>query len=345
MHAMINSNKIFIIAEAGVNHNGSVCLAKKLVDAAKTAGADCVKFQTFRAEDIVTASAPKAHYQLDVTDKNESQLEMLKKLELDFAAHQELIEHCRNVGIEFLSTPYNIGDITLLEKLGAGSYKVASGQLVEPDFLRAVAETGKLMYLSTGMATLEEVAAAVRAIRATGNDQLVLMQCTTNYPSRLQDANLLAIPTMADAFGTTMGYSDHTTSDTACMVAIGLGARVIEKHLTLDRSLPGPDHAASATPEELTRLCRAVREAELALGSGIKEPCEAEVVNARCMRRSLVASRLIKAGEIIREDMLACKRPGTGIRPDMLPEVVGCVATREIQISELITWDICRDRT
>lgn len=340
----INNNKIFIIAEAGVNHNGSLEFAKKLVDAAKSAGADCVKFQTFSAEDIVTASAPKAQYQLEVTDVNESQLQMLKKLELGFDAHLELIEYCRKLDIEFLSTPYNIKDIGLLEKLGVGSYKIASGQLVEPDFLRAVASTGKLIYLSTGMATLAEVDDAVRIIRATGHDLLILLQCTTNYPSHLNDANLLTIPTMAAAFGAVMGYSDHTQSDTACLVAIGLGARTIEKHLTLDRSLPGPDHAASATPEQFTRLCLAIREAELALGSGIKEPCEAEIENLRGMRRSLVASRLIKAGEIIREDMLTCKRPGTGIRPDLLPDVVGCLAIRDIQADEIITWAVCGNR-
>jgi N-acetylneuraminate synthase/N,N'-diacetyllegionaminate synthase len=338
------NHKIHIIAEAGVNHNGNLNIAKELVEVAKNAGADCVKFQTFRAEDVVTASAPKAQYQLEVTDKNESQLQMLRKFEFGFDAHMELIELCRKVDIEFLSTPYSVAAIESLEELGVGSYKIASGQLVEPVFLQAVARTGKLIYLSTGMASLAEVDEAVRTIRATGNDQLILLQCTTNYPSRLQDANLLTIPTMAVAFGTVMGYSDHTQSNTACLVAIGLGARVIEKHLTLDRSLIGPDHASSATPEEFTRLCLAVREAELVLGSSSKEPCEAEVVNARGMRRSLVASRRIKEGDIIREDMLTCKRPGTGIRPDLLPEVVGCSATREIQMDEIITWAVCGDR-
>ncbi|MFZ4855381.1 MAG: N-acetylneuraminate synthase [Desulfuromonadaceae bacterium] len=339
---MTNTNyKIYTIAEAGVNHNGDLNLAKKLVDAAKMAGADCVKFQTFKAEEVVTATAPKAKYQLEVTDKNETQLQMLKKLELDFDAYLELFEHCRKVGIDFLSTPYSIADIEFLEKLGIGNYKVASGQLVEPAFLRAIAKTGKLIYLSTGMATLAEVDNAVRTIRATSNNQIVLLQCTTNYPSRLQDANLLTIPTMAAAFGTIMGYSDHTQSDTACLVAIGLGARVIEKHITLDKNLPGPDHAASYNPEEFLQLCRAIREAELTLGSSRKEPCKAEIANAQGMRRSLVASRLIKAGEVINEKMLTCKRPGTGIKPDLLSEVVGCTATREIQIDEIITWGVC----
>jgi len=341
---MHTNERIYIIAEAGVNHNGDVNLAKRLVETAKMSGADCVKFQTFKAEDVVTVTAPKARYQLDVTDKNESQFQMLKKLELAYDDHLELIRYCNNIGIDFLSTPYSVSDISFLEKLGVDSYKIASGQLVEPTFLQAVAKTGKRIFLSTGMATLAEVDDAVRVIRAENSNQLILLQCTTNYPSRLQDANLLTIPTMSAAFKTIIGYSDHTQSDTACLVAIGLGARVIEKHLTLDKNMPGPDHSASATPEEFKHLCTAIRDAELTLGSGIKEPCEAEIQNLRGMRRSLVASRQIKCGEIIRDDMLTCKRPGTGIRPDLLQELVGCHATRDVQPDELITWAVCGDR-
>jgi N,N'-diacetyllegionaminate synthase len=337
-------NKIYIIAEAGVNHNGNLNFAKKLVDAAKNAGADCVKFQTFTAEDCVTEYAPKANYQLVVTDRRESQLQMLKKLELDAEAHLELIEYCRKVGIEFLSTPYSIADINFLEKIGVSSYKIASGQLVEPAFLRAVAETGKLIYLSTGMATLAEVDEAVRTIRATGNGQLVLLQCTTNYPSRLQDANLLTIPTMAAAFRTVMGYSDHTQSDTACLVAIGLGARVIEKHLTLDKTMTGPDHTSSADPDEFTRLVRCIHEAEMTLGICQKEPSSIEIENAKGMRRSIVALRPVKAGEVFNTDMLICKRPGTGIKPALLTELLGCVATCDISKDELITWAMCGAR-
>lgn len=343
-HKLKYDSPIYIIAEVGVNHNGDIALAKKLIKVAKEAGADCVKFQTFRADCIVTKTAPKADYQLKVTDVHESQLQMLKNLELDFESHKELISHCKKVNIDFLSTPYTLDDIVFLESLGVRAYKVASGQIVEPAFLKAVALTGKPIFLSTGMATLAEVDNAVRVLRACGNSQIVLLQCTTNYPSRPQDANLKTIPTMATAFGTPMGYSDHTLTDTACLVAIGLGARVIEKHITMDRSLPGPDHAASATPKEFKRLCLAVREAELTLGSGRKEPCQVEVTNARGMRRSLVASCLIKAGEIIREDMLTCKRPGTGIRPDLMQEVIGCKATRDIPADEIITWAACGDR-
>ncbi|ACD97110.1 N-acetylneuraminate synthase [Trichlorobacter lovleyi] len=337
-------NNIYLIAEAGVNHNGSMQLAKKLVEAAKQAGADCVKFQTFQAENVVTRTAPKAKYQLAVTDKQESQLEMLKKLELSFEDHKELMDYCRRLEIDFLSTPYGFSDIASLEELGVASYKIASGQIVEPSFLHAVAATGKPIYLSTGMATLAEVATAVEAIRNAGNHQLVLLQCTTNYPSRIQDANLLTIPVMKAAFGTEVGYSDHTQSDTACLVAIGLGARVIEKHLTLDKSLPGPDHAASATPVEFQRLCCAIRDAEESLGSGVKEPCEAEVLNAVNMRRSLVAARHIKAGEVFELGMLAFKRPGRGIRPALLSEILGCVATNDIEQDTMITWTMCGER-
>lgn len=336
-----DNGSVYIIAEAGVNHNGDLDLALRLADAAKVAGADCVKFQTFKAHQIVTADAPKADYQLKLTGRQESQLQMLKKLELAPQGYRTLVDHCRRIGIDFMSTPYGVEDIRYLEELGVEAFKVASGQIVEPLFLEAVARTGKPVLLSTGMATLAEVDNAVRLIRACGNDEIVLLQCTTDYPSRLQDANLRAIATMAHAFDTVTGYSDHTPSDTACLVAIGLGARVLEKHITLDRSLPGPDHAASADPDAFRRLCQAVREAELTLGSGRKEPCAAEIANARGMRRSLVASRLIKAGETLSDDMLTCKRPGTGIRPDLQPQVVGCRATREIQPDEMISWDVC----
>jgi N-acetylneuraminate synthase/N,N'-diacetyllegionaminate synthase len=335
------SKRIYVIAEAGVNHNGDLALAKELVEEAKAAGADCVKFQTFRAERIVTATAPKACYQLEVTSREESQLQMLKRLELSLDAHRELLTYCQKLQIDFLSTPYSLEDIEFLEGVGVLAYKVASGQIVEPDFLQAVARQGKPIYLSTGMATLAEVDDAVRTIRMTGNDQITLFQCTTNYPSSVEDANLFAIPTMAVACGCPVGYSDHTQTDTACLVAIGLGARVIEKHLTLDKGMAGPDHSASAEPAEFRRLVAAIREAEKALGSRRKEPCAAEVVNARGMRRSIVAARQIKAGELFSRELLAFKRPGTGIRPALLQELLGCRAHRDIAADEMITWSMC----
>ena len=337
------SDSIYIIAEAGVNHNGNIDLAKELIKCARKAGADCVKFQTFKAVQVATATAPKASYQLEVTDREESQLEMLRKLELDFDDHRELISFCKQTGIDFLSTPYSIDDVAFLEELGVETYKVASGQIIEPSFLQAIARTGKPMIVSTGMATLSEVRDAVKAIREVGNEKIVLLQCTTNYPSRSEDANLRTIQTMAAEFHTMVGYSDHTRTDTACLVAVGLGARVIEKHLTLDRNLHGPDHSASADPEEFTRLVSLIREAELTLGTGIKTPCTAEIENARGMRRSVVAGRDIKSGETIFESMLCVKRPGTGIKPARIPELTGKKAARDIPVETLIELDMLRD--
>lgn len=339
-----SANKVYIIAEAGVNHNGDLLLAKKLVDAAISAGADCVKFQTFVATSTVTVNAQKANYQLAVTDRCESQLEMLKKLELQYEEHHEILKYCRQRGIDYLSTPYSFSDIKFLESIDVQAYKVASGQVVEPLFLDAVARTGKTIFLSTGMATLGEVDDAVRIIRTAENENIILLQCTTNYPSSPEDANLRTIPTMAAAFGTAMGYSDHTQSDTACLVAIGLGARVIEKHLTLDKTMLGPDHSSSADPAEFARLVGSIRVAELTLGTGRKEPCLIEAKNAQDMRRSIVAARKIRTGEVFSSDMLTCKRPGTGIRPVLLPELIGCVATCDIAEDELITWVMCGKR-
>lgn len=341
---ILPENKVYVIAEAGVNHNGDPALARQLVRAAKEAGADCVKFQTFSADQLVTVNAPKADYQLKVTNPKESQRDMLKRLELNPAAYQSLLAYCRELNIDFLSTPYNEQDIIFLENLGVNAFKVASGQIVEPAFLTAVAHTGRPIFLSTGMATLAEVDEAIRVIRAAGNDRITLLQCTTNYPSRLEDANLRTITKMSAAFDVAVGYSDHTPSDTACLVSIGLGARVIEKHLTLDKAMPGPDHSSSADPAEFANLVRLIREAELTLGTGRKEPCIAELENCRGMRRSIVAARHIRAGEIFSLDMLHYKRPGTGIRPNLLPEILGCAATRNIEADELISWSMCGRR-
>jgi N-acetylneuraminate synthase/N,N'-diacetyllegionaminate synthase len=335
---------VVIIAEAGVNHNGDIELAKRLVDVAKRAGADCIKFQTFRAETVVTSAAPKAHYQLKVTEHGESQFDMLKRLELSAADHRLLKTYCDRQGLEFFSTPYGLDDIALLEELDVAAYKVASGQIVEPEFLQAIGRTGKPIILSTGMATMSEVEEAVHTIKRTGNNRIALLQCTTNYPSASEDANLRAMPTMARACDTVMGYSDHTRSNTACIVAVGLGAKVIEKHLTLDKSLPGPDHSASADPEEFSCLVNYIREAEKTLGTGRKEPCLAEVENAKMMRRSIVAARAIMAGEVFSSEMLTCKRPGTGIKPSLSPDLIGRMVTQNIEADEIITWEMCGPR-
>jgi len=327
---------VFIIAEAGVNHNGDINLARQLVLEAKKCGADCVKFQTFKAERVVTKDAPKANYQMKTTDPGESQLEMLKNCELKPEFHRELIELCDREAIIFLSTPYNIEDVDFLDGLDVEAFKLASIHAAEPYFGRYVAEKGKPIILSTGMATQGEVDEAVRSIRETGNEGLVLLQCSTNYPSRLEDANLRAMRTMRDAFGALVGYSDHTQNDTACIAAVALGAKVIEKHFTLNKTLPGPDQSSSADPEEFARLVRNIRNVEKTLGSARKEPCEIEKKNVVGMRRSIVARCDISNGTVIAENMLTCKRPSTGLSPKYMDYIVGKKAADNIRKDEFI---------
>ena len=333
----------FVIAEAGVNHNGSVEMAEQLIVEAKRAGADCVKFQTFKAEQVITQDAPKADYQLKTTDPAESQIDMLRKLELNFDAYKTLIELCAKEDIVFFSTPYNRDDVDFLDELGAPAFKMASIHVAEPAFLRYAASKGKPLIVSTGMATLAEVDEAVRTLREAGNEQFVLLQCTTNYPSRPEDANLLTIPTMRDAFDALVGYSDHTQSETACLVSIGLGACVIEKHFSLDKSLPGPDQSSSADPAEFAQLMVHIREAEAVLGSPQKGPMAVERVNARGMRRSIVAKQDIAAGATLTEEMLAFKRPGTGLRPALLDEIVGKRTRRALPGDTLLNWSDLED--
>ena len=329
---------VFIIAEAGVNHNGTLKLSKEMVVRAKEAGADCIKFQTFKAERVVTKNAPKAAYQLKTTPTTESQLEMLKSLELSFADYEEIIAVCRQNDIIFLSTPYSPEDVDFLAKLSVPAFKIASGQIVEPDFLEYVAGKSLPVLLSTGMATLEEVGAAVKSIQKTGNNSLLLLQCSTNYPTISDDVNLRAMTTMECAFGLNVGYSDHTQSDLACIASVALGACVIEKHFTLDKSLPGPDHSCSADPSEFRALVQKIRETEKILGSGRKEPTEAEKINMPGMRRSIVSKQSIKAGTVITRELLEFKRPATGIRPQLLGDVIGSTARIDIPEDALIAW-------
>lgn len=332
----------FVIAEVGVNHNGDLEIARDLVRAAKECGADCVKFQTFRAEAIATRRAPKATYQLETTDTSESQFEMLKKLELTPSDHEEVIDLCRRFDLTFLSTPYGLADAVLLDRLGVAAFKVASGQIVELDFLEALASMGKPILLSTGMATFEEVARAVTAIRARGNSRMILLQCTTSYPAPPAGANLRAMRTMATAFDVHVGYSDHTPGIAVAIAAVALGALVIEKHLTLDRDMAGPDHRSSVTPTEFAALVRAIREVESALGDGVKRPNECERENIPGMRRSIVAESDIPAGTRIERHMLTYKRPGTGIPPSRLAEVVGRVAVADIVRDTLLSFEQLR---
>lgn len=326
-----------VIAEAGVNHNGDLGLARRLVEAAARAGADAVKFQTFSPEALASDAAPKAAYQRRATGGGESQLDMLKRLALPREAHEILIRDCRERGVLFLSSPFEEASADLLAALGMPAFKIPSGELTNLPFLAYVAAKGRPMLVSTGMATEDEVAAAVDAIRAAGGPGLVLLQCTSAYPAAPADANLRAMQAMAARFGCPAGFSDHTLGPVVATAAVALGACVIEKHFTLDRGLAGPDHQASATPEEFAALVRAVRDVEAALGDGRKIPAAAEAETAAVARKSLVAARDIPAGAVVIDDMLAVKRPGTGLPPSDRPRVVGRRAARRIPAGALIT--------
>ena len=330
---------VYIIAEAGVNHNGSLNIALKLVEKAKEAGADCVKFQTFKAEQIVSHSSPKAKYQLEVTDKEESQFDMLKKLELDFSDYEKILVLCNELKIDFLSTPYNKEDAIFLNKLGVDSFKIASGQLTELSFLKFVASFNKKMIISTGMAKLSEVFDAVEAIREVGNNDIVVLQCTTNYPSKIEDANILAMQTMRDACKVSVGYSDHVENNFACYASVVLGAEIIEKHFTLDNNMEGPDHSSSLNPKEFKNLVNGIRLVELSLGSGLKIPTKIEIENSYGMKRSLVINEDLKAGTIIEEKHIGFKRPNNGLSPNLLDKFLGKVLLIDMKKDEPLNFD------
>ncbi|TMU55061.1 N-acetylneuraminate synthase [Flagellimonas algicola] len=325
-----NNSSCYIIAEAGVNHNGDLQMALNLVRAAKKIGVDCIKFQTFKAESVITKDAPKAKYQLEVTDKAESQFEMLKKLELTENDYTAIIEECNNLGITFLSTPYNEDDADFLNKLNVPAFKIASGQIVELSFLEHVAKFNKPIILSTGMSTLAEVSDAVNTIRSTGNEQIAVLQCTTNYPSLNRDANIRAMISMGVALDTIFGYSDHIEENYACYAAVSLGAKIIEKHFTLDRNLPGPDHKASLNVDQFQNLIEGIRKTEIALGSPVKRPSEKEIANTEGMRRSIVLKKEIKEGQRITSENIAFKRPATGLNPKRKNDIVGKKASEDI---------------
>ena len=316
-------HKVYIIAEAGVNHNGDIKTALKLIDKAKEIGADCIKFQTFKAHKIVTKNSPKANYQLAVTDKSESQFEMLKKLELDFEDYSSILKRCKEKNIDFLSTPYNIEDVDFLESLNITGYKIASGQLTELPFLKYVSSKNKPIIISTGMGTLADVFNAVEAIRKEGNEKITVLQCTTNYPSKIEDANLLSMLSIKTACKVDIGYSDHIQSNYACYAAVALGAQIIEKHFTLDKNMVGPDHSSSLIPEEFSELVSGIRSVELALGSGLKKPSQIEVQNSFGMKRSLVLLCDLQAGSILEQIHIGFKRPADGMNPNMIEQVLG----------------------
>ncbi len=327
-----------IIAEAGVNHNGDIEMAKRLVDTAAAAGANFVKFQTFSAERLVTPDAPKAEYQMRNDVGTDSQFAMLKRLELSEQMHYDLLAHCKTCGIAFLSTGFDIESINFLHALGIPMFKIPSGDITNLPYLRHIGSLGKPVVMSTGMATLEEIGTALGVLKEAGtpHDAVTVLHCTSDYPTTMADVNLSAMKTIRDTFGVAVGYSDHTEGIEVAVGAVALGASLIEKHFTLDRTLPGPDHKASLEPDELKALVKAIRNIETALGDGVKRPTVSELKNMLVARKSLVAAHPIRAGELFTLDNLGIKRPGTGISPMRLNEIVGRRANRNYQIDEVI---------
>jgi N,N'-diacetyllegionaminate synthase len=331
-------NDTFIIAEAGVNHNGSLELAKKLVDVAVDAGADAVKFQTFKADLLVSRSAQKAEYQKQTTAKDESQFEMLKKLELDEQAHRELLRYCGEKQITFLSTPFDHDSIELLNGLGMQIFKIPSGEITNLPYLRHVGSLGKEVILSTGMSDLREVEDALNVLVQAGTDKekITILHATTEYPCPFDEVNLRAMMTIRDAFGVNVGYSDHTQGIEVPIAAVAMGACVIEKHFTLDRTMDGPDHKASLEPAEIRAMVQAIRHIEQALGDGIKKSSRSEIKNISIVRKSIVASCPIGKGELLSVDNVTVKRPGNGISPMRWDEIIGQTAQRNYREGDLI---------
>lgn len=329
---------VFIIAEAGVNHNGSIELAKKLIDVAMTAGVDAVKFQTFKTENLVSKNAKKADYQKETTDKEESQFDMIKKLELDADTHHELIAYCKQKKIMFLSTPFDNDSIKLLDNLGLQIFKIPSGEITNLPYLRAIGELGKNIILSTGMADIGEIEDALDVLMQAGTvkENITVLHANTEYPTPMEDVNLKAMVTIGKTFDVEYGYSDHTLGIEVDIAAVAMGAKVIEKHFTLDKTMEGPDHKASLEPDELKNMVKAIRNIEKALGSGVKKPSKSESKNIAIARKSIVAKYDIKKGEVFTEENLAIKRPGSGISPMRWDEIVGQVAQKNYKEEELI---------
>ena len=326
---------VYIIAEAGVNHNGDINLAYKLVDAAKAAGVDCIKFQTFKSENLVSHTAQKAEYQKAATGDS-SQQDMLKQLELSFGEFVSLKEYCDRKGICFLSTPFDFESIEFLNSIEMPFWKIPSGEVTNYPYLVALAKTGKPVVMSTGMCEIQEVEDAIAVLRENGTSDIKLLHCNTEYPTPYEDVNLRAMKTLRDAFGVEVGYSDHTKGIEVPIAAVAMGASVIEKHFTLDRNMEGPDHKASLEPQELKQMVDSIRHIEAALGSGDKKPSPSEKKNMAVARKSIVAAARIKAGDILTEENITVKRPGNGICPMRWKEVLGTRAVRDFEEDELI---------
>jgi N-acetylneuraminate synthase/N,N'-diacetyllegionaminate synthase len=328
---------VFIIAEAGVNHNGSLKLAKRMIDVAKEAGADAVKFQTYNTEALITLNAPKAEYQKK-TVPVKSQYEMLKSLELSSEVFKELFNYCRHKKIIFFSTPFDLKSADFLNKLRVPAFKISSGELTNVPLLEQISRFGKPIILSTGMATILEIEEAVKTIYAFNNRRLVLLHCTSNYPAEFKNVNLKAMQTMQKMFKLPVGYSDHTNGVEVAVAAVALGAAVIEKHFTLDKKLSGPDHLASLSPEELFLLVRSIRNIEQAMGDGAKTPRRSEIEVQRMARKSIVAINDIQRGAILSANMLTVKRPGTGIPPKYIDRIIGRRAKKDINKDSVVKW-------
>lgn len=337
-----NSHPQFFIAEAGVNHNGSIDLGRQLVDIAVEAGADAVKFQTFKTENIIIPEAPKSTYHVETTgsDSNQTWFELLKTQEMSRDMHIELIKHCNKNGIIFLSTPYDEESADLLEGLDVPAFKIASTDTSNIPFLSYVACKGRPIIISTAMATMNEVEEAVKAIRRNSLEDIAVLQCTGNYPARLRDSNLGVMQTYREKLNCVVGYSDHTPNLINPVAATAMGAKIYEKHFTIDKSLPGPDHRMSLDPEELKQTVKAIRQTEQALGSSKKVVLEGEKENRIKLRKSIVANMDINQGEIIEDRMIAIKRPGNGIPPDKLKSIIGRRATKNIASGTVMTVDM-----
>jgi N,N'-diacetyllegionaminate synthase len=334
----LNNRSTIIIAEVGVNHNGSIELAKKLIDVAVEAGADFVKFQTFKAEALVTQTADKAEYQKEITNTDESQFEMIKKLELDRKTHEELIDYCKTKDIQFLSTAFDHDSIELLAELNIPLFKIPSGEITNLPYLRYIGKMGKPIIMSTGMSTLDEVHNALNILIESGaeKEQITILHCNTEYPTPMKDVNLKAMLTIKDELGVKIGYSDHTLGIEVTIAAVAMSATVIEKHFTLDRNMPGPDHAASLELEELKAMVIAIRNIEKAMGDGIKKPSSSETENISVVRKSIVAKMSIKKGELFTEKNLTVKRPANGLSPMLWDDILGKIAIKNFNVDDQI---------
>ncbi len=329
---------VLIIAEAGVNHNGQLDLAYKMIDEAKKAGANIVKFQTGLAENVISRYAEKATYQKETTDAQESQLDMVRRLILKYDDYSKLKEYCDKVGIKFLSTPFDVESVKFLNML-QNMWKIPSGEITNYPYLVEIAKTGKPIIMSTGMSTLEEIREAMVLLKSNGAGEISLLHCNTQYPTPFSDVNLCAMLTMRDKFGVKVGYSDHTPGIEVPIAAVAMGAEIIEKHFTLDRNMEGPDHKASLEPQELAVMVKAIRNVEKAMGDGVKRVSASEKDNIAIVRKSIIAKKPIRAGEVLTVDNITTKRPGTGVNPMKWPEVLGTKAIRDFGEDELIEID------